>query len=143
MTTKPVLDDDRAEEAFALAPRRRRSRARRSGSQADCSRIIGPEFGPSSRCPVATSIVSLSEFKARAAQMLSEMKTTEHAIVLTQRGAASAVVRDFHSHQRLQDALVMLKLMVQGETDVAAGRTTPRARVFEDLEARLSGAPAG
>jgi len=39
---------------------------------------------------VTTSIVSLSEFKAKAAQMLSEMKSTEHEIVLTQRGAASA-----------------------------------------------------
>ena len=92
---------------------------------------------------MTTSIVSLSEFKAKAAQMLSEMKTTENAIVLTQRGAASAVVQDFHSHQRLQNALVMLKLMVQGETDIAAGRTAPQARVFADLEARLAGAADG
>lgn len=87
---------------------------------------------------MATSIVSLSEFKARAAQMLSEMKTTEHAIVLTQRGAASAVVQDFQAHQRLQDALLMLKLMVQGEADVQAGRTTTQEQVFSDLEARLT-----
>ena len=92
---------------------------------------------------MATSIVSLSEFKARAAQMLSEMKSTEHAIVLTQRGAASAVVQDFQAHQRLQDALIMLKLMVQGEADVAAGRTTPQDRVFADLEARLAAAGDG
>ena len=72
------------------------------------------------------SIVSLSKFKAKAAQMLAEMKSTEHAIVLTQRGAASAVVQDFHSHQRLQNALIMLKLMAQGEADISAGRTTPR-----------------
>ena len=87
---------------------------------------------------MATSIVSLSEFKAKAAQMLSKMKSTEHQIVLTQRGAASAVVQDFQAHQRLQDALIMLKLMVQGEADVAAGRTTPQDRVFADLEARLA-----
>ena len=60
---------------------------------------------------MATSIVSLSEFKAKAAQMLSEMRTAEHAIVLTRRGAASAVIQDFRTHQRLQDALLMLKLM--------------------------------
>ena len=92
---------------------------------------------------MTTSIVSLSEFKAKAAQMLSEMKSTEHAIVLTQRGAASAVVQDFRAHQRLQDALIMLKLMVQGEADVAAGRTTPQDRVFADLEARLAAAGDG
>ena len=92
---------------------------------------------------MTTSIVSLSEFKAKAARMLSEMKSTEHAIVLTQRGAASAVIQDFQAHQRLQDALIMLKLMVQGEADVAAGRTTPQDRVFADLEARLAAAGDG
>ena len=101
--------------------------------------MIGLEFGPFSRCLTATSIVSLSEFKARAAQMLSEMKTTGHAIVLTRHGAASAVSgQDFQAHQRLQDALLMLKLMVQGEADVQAGRTTTREQVFPDLEARLT-----
>lgn len=92
---------------------------------------------------MTTSIVSLSEFKAKAAQMLAEMKSTEHAIVLTQRGAASAVVQDFESHQRLQDALTMLKLMVQGEADISAGRTTPQDRVFADLKARVTAAADG
>ena len=87
---------------------------------------------------MTTSIVSLSEFKAKAAQMLAEMKTAEHAIILTQRGAASAVVQDFQAHQRLQNALLMLKLMVQGEADIPAGRTTTQARVFADLKARLT-----
>ena len=87
---------------------------------------------------MTTSIVSLSEFKARAAQMLSEMKATEHPIILTQRGAASAVVHDYRAHQRLQNALLMLKLMVQGEADVAGGRTIPQERVFADLKARVT-----
>ena len=87
---------------------------------------------------MTTSVVSLSEFKAKAAQMLSEMKATEHPIILTQRGAASAVVHDYQVHQRLQNALLMLKLMVQGEADVAKGRTIAQERVFADLEARLT-----
>ena len=85
-----------------------------------------------------TAIVSLSEFKARAAQMLAEMKAAEKEIVLTQRGAASAVVQDFDAHQRLQSALLMLKLMVQGEADVQQGRTTSQDRVFAELKARLA-----
>lgn len=84
------------------------------------------------------SIVSLSEFKAKAAQMLADMKSSEQVVVLTQRGAASAVVQDFESHQRLQDALLMLKLMVQGEMDISAGRTTPQDAVFRDIEGRLT-----
>ena len=89
-------------------------------------------------CRMTTSIVSLSEFKAKAAQMLSEMKAAEHPIIITQRGAASAVVHDYRVHQRLQNALLMLKLMVQGEADVARGRTIAQERVFADLKLRLT-----
>ena len=84
------------------------------------------------------SIVSLSEFKAKAAQMLAEMKSSEQVVVLTQRGAASAVVQDFESHQRLQDALLMLKLMVQGEMDISAERTIPQDAVFQDIKGKLT-----
>ena len=92
---------------------------------------------------MTTSIVSLSEFKARAARMLSDMKVAEHPIILTQRGAASAVVHDYRVHQRLQNALLMLKLMVQGEADVERGRTSPQERVFEEIRARLTVGPDG
>ena len=85
------------------------------------------------------SIVSLSEFKPKAARILAEMKSSEQVVVLTQRGAASAVVQDFEWYQRLQDALLMLKLMVQGgETDISAGRTTPQDAVFRDIRGQLT-----
>ena len=84
------------------------------------------------------TIVSLSEFKAKAAQMLAEMKSSEQVVVLTQRGAASAVVQHYESHQRLQDALLMLKLMVQGEIDISAGRTTPQDEVFRNIKGQLT-----
>jgi prevent-host-death family protein len=85
-----------------------------------------------------TSVVSLSEFKAKAAQMLAEMKASEHEIVLTQNGAATAVVQDYESYQRLQEALAMMKLMAQGEAHVKEGRTTAQDRMFSDLRKRLT-----
>ncbi len=85
-----------------------------------------------------SAVVSLSEFKAKAAQMLEAMRTTNHDIVLTQNGAATAVVQDYESHRRLQEALLMMKLMVQGEADASAGRATAQDRVFADLRKRLS-----
>ena len=92
---------------------------------------------------MTTSIVSLNELKAKAAQMLSDMKTTQRPIILTQGGAASAVVHDYRVHQRLQNALLMLKLMVQGEADVARGRTIAQERVFADLKGRLTATTDG
>ena len=75
--------------------------------------------------------------------MLSEMKAAEHSIILTQRGAASAVVHDYRVHQRFQDALLMLKLMVQGEADVSSGRTIAQEQVFADLRARVTATTDG
>ena len=75
--------------------------------------------------------------------MLSEMKAAEHSIILTQRGAASAVVHDYRVHRRFQDALLMLKLMVQGEADVSSGRTIDQEQVFADLRARVTATTDG
>ena len=88
-----------------------------------------------------TVVVGLSEFKAGAARMLADMKATQHEIVLRQRGAAIAVVQDFDAHQRQQDALLMLKLMMQAEADIQEGRTIAQDRVFAESKARLT-APA-
>ncbi len=86
---------------------------------------------------MASTIISVTEFKAKAAQILAEIKAQEHTVVLTQNGRATAVVQDYEAHQRLQDAMLMLKLLSQGEADIAAGRTKPQREVFTELRARL------
>ena len=86
---------------------------------------------------MASTIISVTEFKAKAAQILAEINAQEHTVVLTQKGKATAVVQDYEAHQRLQDAMLMLKLLSQGEADIAAGRTRPQREVFTELRARL------
>ena len=83
-------------------------------------------------------VVSLSEFKARAAQLLAQMKTGDQTIIVTQNGTATAVVQDYEAHQRVQEALLMLKLVVQGEADISAGRMVAQGRVFADIKAGLT-----
>lgn len=85
-----------------------------------------------------TVVVSLREFRVRAARMLADMKAARHEIILTQRGTASAVVQDFDAYQRRQNALLMLKLIVQGEADIRAGRTTTQDRVFAEIRDRVT-----
>ena len=46
----------------------------------------------------------------------------------------SRAVEAHHQHK----ALLMLKLLVRSEADVAAGRTTSQDRVFEDLRSPLT-----
>jgi hypothetical protein len=53
------------------------------------------------------------------------------------------VVEDYEQYQARQRALVMLKLMVQGERDVESDRVIPQEQVFADIRRRLeAGDPA-
>jgi hypothetical protein len=88
--------------------------------------------------PVMTeSIMSLSQFKADASRLLRRMQDEPGVLVLTQNGRARAVVQDFGQYQAEQQGLLMLKLLVQGEADVSAGRVAPQGEVVADLRRRL------
>ena len=57
---------------------------------------------------------------------------------MTQNGKAQAVVEDYDTHRRHREALLLLKLMVQGETDVQLGKLTAQDNVFSTLRDRLA-----
>jgi prevent-host-death family protein len=83
-------------------------------------------------------IISLSDFKADASQWLKRLQGESEAVVLTQNGRASAVVQSYEAFQRQQQALLMLKLLAQGEADIAAGRLIPQEAVFAKLRERFA-----
>jgi len=89
---------------------------------------------------MATPVVSLSEFKAKAAKMLAEMKAGNQTIVVTQNGSATAIIQDYEAHQRVQEALLMLKLVVQGEADISASRMVSQRQALDDIKAGLTAA---
>ena len=88
---------------------------------------------------MTTPVISLSDFKARASQLLEEINASQRPVVITQHGAAAAVVQGYESYQRLQDSVVLLRLMVLGETDIKEDRLTPQREVFSSLRKRLKG----
>lgn len=83
-------------------------------------------------------IISLSDFKSDASQWLKRLQDESDAVVLTQNGRASAVVQSYETFQRQQQALLMLKLLAQGEADIAAGRLVPQEEVFAKLRERFA-----
>jgi prevent-host-death family protein len=83
-------------------------------------------------------IISLSDFKSDASQWLKRLQEESDVVVLTQNGRASAVVQSYEAFQRQQQALLMLKLMAQGEADIAAGRLLPQEEVFATLRERFA-----
>jgi prevent-host-death family protein len=87
---------------------------------------------------MSAPIISLSDFKSDASQWLKRLQEESDAVVLTQNGRASAVVQSYETYQRQQQALLMLKLLAQGEADIAAGRLIPQEEVFAKLRERFA-----
>ncbi|MCB2263507.1 MAG: type II toxin-antitoxin system Phd/YefM family antitoxin [Candidatus Thiosymbion ectosymbiont of Robbea hypermnestra] len=84
------------------------------------------------------SVISLSAFKSDASRLLRKIGEGSESLVLTQNGKARAVVEDYDVHRRRQEALLFLKLMVQGETDVQRGKLTAQEKVFSTVRDRLA-----
>ncbi len=83
------------------------------------------------------AVLSLSDFKAEASQLLKQLHDNPRSLVITQNGRATAVVQDYEQFQRQREALLMLKLMVQGEADIQNGELIPQDGVFSDLREQL------
>lgn len=86
---------------------------------------------------MTTPVISLSDFKAKASQVLEEINASQRPVVITQHGSAAAVVQDYESYQHIQDSVAFLRLMVQGEADIKKGRITLQREVFSSLRKRL------
>ena len=82
-------------------------------------------------------ILSLSQFKADASRLLDQVRDAPATLMLTHNGRARAVVQDYEHYQARERAMLMLKLMVQGERDISSGDTLPQAEVFAQLRQRL------
>ena len=84
-------------------------------------------------------IKPVTYMKSRAAELLRTVDETRRPVVITQNGEPKGVLLDVASYQELRDAVVLMKLVAQGEADVQAGRTAPQDEVFRELRGRLSG----
>jgi prevent-host-death family protein len=84
-----------------------------------------------------TDILPVSDFRANAASMLEQVRTTQRPLVLTKRGRGAAVLLDIASYQALLDELETLRDVQLALADVAAGRVREQADVRERLLAEL------
>jgi prevent-host-death family protein len=63
--------------------------------------------------------------KANAAEVLANRAEQRAPLVITQNGAAKAVLQDLASLKETQEALAMLKVLALRNQDVAAGKVKP------------------
>ena len=83
------------------------------------------------------NIAPITELKRDAASLIERASEQRSPIVITQNGRATAVLQDAASYEQDQRAFALLRLALQGEADIAAGRTVSRAEHKKRLTARM------
>lgn len=86
---------------------------------------------------LAKDIRTITEMKARAAQLLDEVNLERRPLVITQDGKPRAVMMDVESYEELRNAIGLLKLAAQGEEDIRAGRWEAQDNLFDRLGRQL------
>lgn len=90
---------------------------------------------------IIDDIKSVTYLKSKAADLLNQINTTRRPVIITQNGEPRAVLQDPKSYEDMRNAIGILKLISQGESDVRNGKVKSQEKVFEDigksLEAKL------
>ena len=68
------------------------------------------------------NIVPISELRQDASAIVKQAAASGDPVFITQHGRASAVLMSAGTYERTQRELAILRLLAQGEADIAAGR---------------------
>jgi len=86
---------------------------------------------------ILEDIKPVTYLKSKAADLLKQINQTHRPVIITQNGEPRAVLQDPKSYENMRNAIGLLKLISQGETDVRNGRVKAQEKVFKDLEDSL------
>lgn len=85
----------------------------------------------------ASAIKPITYMKTHPAQLLAGVNESRSPVVITQNGEARAVVVDIESYERMQDALILLKLISQSEEDFRRGHWKSEKAVETSLRRKF------
>lgn len=87
----------------------------------------------------ASSIRPITELKNRTKQLVQEVSDSGQSVVITQSGRPKVVVMGIEEHDRLNDTLLMLKLLAHGqEVQRSSGKRYSTAEVRKLAHAALA-----
>lgn len=75
--------------------------------------------------------------KTRSSELLHTVGENKRPIVITQNGEAKAVLVDIESYEKQKEALLLLKVIAQGEEDIKNGRLVDQEMLFRKMGKKL------
>ena len=87
-------------------------------------------------------IVPISELRQDAAGLFKRVVASDEPVFVTQRGRSSVVIQSTHAYERVQHENEILRMLVQGDVDIAAGAGRDAEVVLVEARALPSDAAA-
>jgi antitoxin YefM len=89
------------------------------------------------RVKLDTDIKPLSEFRAKAANLIERVRNTGRPLVLTQRGRSAAIVVAVDEYERLLEEVEMLRDVRKAEDQINHGEAVSNQRAKIKLRRRF------
>ena len=83
---------------------------------------------------LSEDVKPVDELLTGGAKMIRSVAESRRTILLTDNGAAKAVLMDVASYDKWRDTVALLQLIAQSEADLEAGRTVSQAEAFARAE---------
>ena len=90
---------------------------------------------------ITSDIKPVTYLKSKAADLLNQINETHRPVIITQNGEPRAVLQDPESFENMRNAIGLLKLLSQGESDLRHGQVKPQEEVFKGIENALKEKP--
>ena len=82
-------------------------------------------------------IIPVTDLRQDAASVLKQVSQSHEPFVITQRGRAAAVLLSAEAYQRAESERQMLRLIAQGEKEIAEGRAVDLDTILAEADALL------
>lgn len=87
---------------------------------------------------LASDIKPVSEFRAKAAELIEQIRNTRRPLVLTQRGHSAAVVLDVEEYESLLEELELLRDIRVAEKEIRTGKGVSNREAKAQIRARVA-----
>ena len=84
-------------------------------------------------------IVPVTDLRQDAAGVLKRLKKSQDPLVITQRGRATAVLLSLEAYERSRQEREILRLLAQGEKEIALGKGYSLDSVLKEADEMLEG----
>ena len=85
----------------------------------------------------ASDVKPITYMKTHSAELVEAVNRKRSPVVITQNGEPRAIVMDVESYERIQDALILLKLISQSEEARRKKRWLSQEQMEEELRKRF------